>query len=192
MRLDKHDIFPLSVIIIFAIAIPIALWVGFGSRQQIVRDLYDTAKYFAFVSVTVVAFIAWFAIRVRRREKRFLTERGEQTRSDFAALFAGESEQHAAALLFHRLRNMTATGRMPRLKKEDQLSGPPLFLVSDDLVEQIEELCEELDICTTLDPDARAALYGSKSVSQLVSALARFIEHQGLKSHVVSTSDGTC
>ena len=53
MRLDKHDIFPLSIIILtFAIAIPIALWVGFGSRaQQIVRDLYDVAKYFAFVGI---------------------------------------------------------------------------------------------------------------------------------------------
>lgn len=192
MRLDKHDIFPLSVIVIFAIAIPIALWVGFGSRPQIVRDVYDTTKFFAFASVAVAVFIAWFTIRLRRRETRFLTERGEQTRSDFAALFAGEFEQRAAALLFQRLRGMTATGRMPKLKKEDTLSGPPLFLVSDDLAEQIGELCEELDICTALDPDARTALYDSKTVSQLVSALARFIEQQGLKSHVVTTPDGTC
>ena len=98
MRLDKHDIFPLSIILTFAIAIPIALWVGFGSRQQIVRDLYDVAKYFAFVGICVAPFIAWFAVRVRRREKRFLTERGEQATSDFVALFAGQSEQRAANL----------------------------------------------------------------------------------------------
>jgi len=70
------------------------------------------------------------------------------------------------------------------------LSGPPLFLVPDDLTEQIEELCEELDICTALDPDAKNALYSSNSVAELVSALARFIEQQGLKSDVVTTPDG--
>jgi hypothetical protein len=191
MRLDKHDIFPLSIILTFAIAIPIAWWVGFGSRQQIVRDLYDIAKYFAFVGICVAPFIAWFAVRVRRREKCFLTERGEQTTSDFVALFAGESEQRAANLLFERLRRMTATGRMPRLQKGDQLSGPRLFLVPDDLTEQIEELCEEFDICTALDPDAKNALYSSNTVAELVSALARFIEQQGLKSDVVTTPEGS-
>jgi hypothetical protein len=189
MRLDRHDIFPLIVILMFGFAIPIALWVGFGSRQQIVRDVYDTTEFFAFASVAVALFIACFTIRLRRRETRFLTERGEQTRSDFAALFARESEQRAAALLFQRLRSMTATGRMPTLRKEDQLSGPPLYIVPDDLAEQVEELCEELDICTSLDPDAKILLYSSNTVSDLVSALAHFIERQGLKSDVATIPD---
>jgi len=189
MRLDRHDIFPLIVILIFGFAIPIAWWVGFGSRQQVIRDLYDIAKYFAFVGICVAPFVAWFAIRVRRREKRFLTERGEQTPSDFAALFEHASEQRGAKILFHRLRRMTATGRMPRLQKEDRLTGPPLFLVPDDLTEEIEELCKELDICTALDPDAKIALYSANTVAELVAALARFIEQQGLRSDVVTSPD---
>jgi hypothetical protein len=67
MRLDKHDIFPLSIILTLAIAIPIALWVGLGRRQQIVRDLYDIAKYFAFVGICVAPFIAWLAVRAPNR-----------------------------------------------------------------------------------------------------------------------------
>jgi len=188
MRLDRHDIFPLIVILVFGFAIPVAWWVGLGSRQHIVRDLYDTAKYFAFVSICVVPFIAWVALRVRRREKHFLTERGELASSDFAALFAGESEQRAASLLFERLRHMTATGRIPRLQKGDRLSGPPLFLVPDDLTEQIEELCKELDICTALDPEAKIALYSSNTIQELVLGLAHFIEQQGLKSDLVTSS----
>src|SRR5713101_4539696 len=186
MRLDSHDIFPLLVILMFGFGIPFAWWVGFGGRQQIVRDLYDIAKFFVLVTICVVPLIAWLALRARRREKRFLMERCEQASSDFAALFADESEQRAAHVLFEMLRSLTATGRMPRLEKKDQLSGPPLFLVGDDLTEQIEELCEELDICTTVDPDAELALYSSKTVAQLVSALAHFIEQQGLKSDVVA------
>jgi hypothetical protein len=85
----------LSIILTFAIAIPICFVGGFGSRQQIVRDLYDIAKYFAFVGICVAPFIVWFAVRVRRREKRFLTESWEQATSDFVALFAGESERRA-------------------------------------------------------------------------------------------------
>ena len=106
------------VILMFGFAIPIAWGVGFGSRQQIVRDLYDIAKYFAFVSICIASFIGWFAVRLGRRERRFLTERGEQTPSEFAALFANESEQRAAKLLFQRLRRMTATGRVPRYRNE--------------------------------------------------------------------------
>lgn len=188
MRLDKDDLSPLSVIVAFAIAIPTAFWVGFGSRQQIRHDLFDIGKYFAVVCVAAAPFIAWFYVRLRRRERRFLTERGEQSAADFAALFANESERRAATLVFQRLQDMTATGRMPRLEKEDQLSGPPLFLVSDDLTQELQELCEELDICTALDPDARSALFESNTVSQLVSALARFTETQGLKSPAVIAS----
>jgi hypothetical protein len=39
MRLDKHDIFPLSVVLLFGFVIPLGLWLGFGTRQQIARDL---------------------------------------------------------------------------------------------------------------------------------------------------------
>ena len=78
----------------------------------------DIAKYFAFVSICIASFIGWFAVRLGRRERRFLTERGEQTPSEFAALFANESEQRAAKLLFQRLRRMTATGRVPRYRNE--------------------------------------------------------------------------
>ena len=179
MRLDRHDSFPLIVILMLEFAIPVAWVVGFGSRQQIVRDLYDIAKYFAFVSICIASFIGWFAVRLRRREKRFLTERSEQTPSEFAVLFANDSEQRAAKPLFQRLRRMTATGRVPRLQKRDQLSGPPLFLVPGDLAEQMEELCEELDICMALDPDSKIAVYRSNTVAELVSALAHFMSSKG-------------
>lgn len=188
MRLDKDDLFPLSIIVAFGLAIPAAFWVGFGSRQQITHDLFDIIKYFAVVCAAVAPFIVWFNVRLRRRERRFVRERGEQSAADFAALFANKSEQRAAMLVFQRLQGMTATGRMPRLEKEDQLSGPPLFLVSDDLTQELEELCKELDICTALDPDARSALFESKTVSQVVSALARFIEKQGVKSPAIIAS----
>jgi hypothetical protein len=186
MRLDRDDIFPVSVIVAFGIAIPIAFWVGFGSRQQIAHDVFDIGKYFAVVCIAVVSFIAWFNIRLRKREKRFLRERGEQSAAEFAALFESEPEREAARRLFSRLQSTTATRRLPRMSKEDQLNSAPLFLVPDDLNEEIEELCEELDICTTLDPDAKFALYNASTVSQLVSALARFIERQGLKSPAVT------
>lgn len=182
MRFDRHDIFPFTVTLIFGLVIPLAGWLGLGSRQQIIRDLYDVAKDFTIVSFAFAIYIGCFVIRSRRREKRVLIERGEQSPSDFAALFAGESEQHAGNLLFERLRRMTATGRMPRLEIEDQLSGAPLFLVPADLAEQLEELCAELDICTVLDPDAKNALYSANTVSQLVCALAHFVEQQMAKS----------
>jgi Transposase IS66 family len=59
MRLDTDDLFPLSIIVVFAIAIPIAFWVGFGGRQQITHDLIDILKYFAMVCVAVAPFIVW-------------------------------------------------------------------------------------------------------------------------------------
>ena len=182
MQLDKDDLFPVSVIVAFALAIPIAFWVGFGSRQQILHDLFNIVKYFAVVCLAVSPFIAWFNIRLRRRENRYLAERGEQSAAEFAALFENEPQQRAARLLFRKLQDMTATRHMPRLGKDDPLSGPPLFLVPDDLSEELEGLCEELDICTALDPDARFALYSATTFCQLVLALSRFIEQQGLKS----------
>jgi hypothetical protein len=60
-------------------------------------------------------------------------------------------------------------------------SAIPSYAASRRL-ERFSELCRELDICTALDPDAKAALYNAKTVSQLVSALAHFIQQQGLKS----------
>ncbi|HXJ90944.1 MAG TPA: hypothetical protein VMS18_29320 [Candidatus Binatia bacterium] len=57
MRLDKDDIFPLSVILFFALAVPTAFWVGFASRKQVVHDLFDVIKYFAVVCVAVMPFI---------------------------------------------------------------------------------------------------------------------------------------
>lgn len=66
------------------------------------------------------------------------------------------------------------------IQKRDQLSGPPLFLVPGDLAEQMEELCEELDICMALDPDSKIAVYRSKNtVAELVSDLAHFMSSKG-------------
>ena len=60
------------------------------------------------------------------------------------------------------------------------MSGPPLFLVPGDLAEQMEELCEELDICMALDPDSKIAVYRSKNpVAELVSDLAHFMSGKG-------------
>jgi len=178
MQLDRNDVFPLSVLFLVGIGIPFGLWFGFGTHQQIARDMFSVAEDFTVVSVCLAVPIAWFALRSRWREKRLLAERGEQAPADFTAQFATESKQHAARFAFEMLRRMTATGRMPRLDREDRLSGPPLFLVPDDLAEEIEQLCQQLEICTALDPDTESALYESRTPAQLVSALAHFIEQQ--------------
>ena len=77
---------------------------------------------------------------------------------------------------------MTATRRVPRLQKRNQLSGPPLFLVPGDLAEQMEELCEELDICMALDPDSKIAVYRSNTVAEVCLHPGPFHEQQGLES----------
>ena len=51
MRLDRHDLFPLSVILLFGIVIPLGFWLGFGTRQQISHDLYSAAKTFTVASL---------------------------------------------------------------------------------------------------------------------------------------------
>src|ERR1022692_756875 len=83
MRLDRHDIFPLSVILLFGVVIPLGLWLGFGTRQQIARDLYGTAKTFAVASLAFALLIGCLSTITRRREKRILAERGEQFPADF-------------------------------------------------------------------------------------------------------------
>ena len=181
MRLDKQDIFPLSVVLLFGLAIPLGLWLGFGTRQQIARDLFSAARAVAIACLGFAIFIGWFTLRARRRSQRVLTERGEQDSSDFVAQFSGESEQHAATLIFERLSKMSAMKRMPRLERRDQLSGPPLFIVPEDLTEELETLCEDLDFSLMLDPDGAIALHNAKTVEQLVLALTHFIEQQGAK-----------
>ena len=76
---------------------------------------------------------------------------------------------------------MSAMKRMPRLEPRDQLSGPPLFIVPDDLTEELETLCEDLDFSLMLDPDGAIAVHNAKTVEQLVLALTHFIEQQGAK-----------
>jgi hypothetical protein len=178
MRLDRDDMFPLSVILVFGFAIPLSVWLGLGTRSQIFHDLQGIAKEFAIVSVCLALLVAGLTIHARRRNWRLLRELGEQTASDFAALFTTESEQRAAHLLFGRLRSMTATGRVPTLQKEDELSHHPLFLDETELSEQLQQLCEQQEIFTALDRDSEGALYRATTVGQVVSALARFIDQQ--------------
>jgi hypothetical protein len=190
MQLDRDDIYPLTIILLFGLGIPLGLSLGFGSGQQVIHQFGDIAKDLAIVSVCLAVLIAFFHVRSRRREWRLINERGEQACSDFAAQFTSESEQRAATLIFDRIRQMTATKRLPKLGRGDQLTGPPLFLVTDDLTEQVEELCEELDICTALNFAEEVALYNATTVEQLVLALAHFIEEQGLQPAVTSADSG--
>jgi hypothetical protein len=189
MRLDKHDIFPLSVVLFFGILVPLGAWLALGTRQQITRDFFSLLTSFAIASFGLALFIGWFAIRSRKRERKILAERGEQAPADFVAQFASESEQRAATLILEVLQMMTAMKRMPRLERSDQLDGPPLFIVPDDLAERLETLFEELDFSFALDPDGTLALHGAKTVEELVLALAHFIERQGTTSAVISGSD---
>jgi len=182
MRLDKHDIFPLSVVLIFGILIPLGAWLALGTRQQITRDFFSLLTFFAIACLGLALFIGWFAIRSRKREKKILAERGEQTPADFVAQFASESEQRAATLILEVLQGITATKQTPRLERSDRLDGPPLFVVPDDLAERLETLFEELDFSFALDHDGTLALQEAKTVEQLVLALAHFIKQQGPKS----------
>ena len=174
MRLDRHDIFPLSIVLLFGLVIPLGLWLGFGTRQQIARDLYDAAKTFTVASLAFAVLVGCLSITARRREKRVLTERGEQSPADFVAQFASESERRAAILVFDALRELRAAKRMPRLEKGDQITGPPLFLAEGDVEERLETLFEELDFSLWLAPDGASALYNAKSIEQLVLSLAHF------------------
>lgn len=87
---------------------------------------------------------------------------------------------------------MSATKRMPRLERRDELAGPPLFIVSDDLSEELETFSQELDFSLMLDPDGAIALHNAKTVEQLVLALAHFIEQQGEKTSCGQESWGHC
>ena len=138
MRLDKYDIFPLSVFLFFGILVPFGAWLALGTRQQITRDFLSLLTSFAIASFGFALFIGWFAIRSRKRERTILAERGEQAPADFVAQFASESEQRAATLILKVLRGMTAMKRMPRLERSDRLVGPPLFVAPDDLAERLE------------------------------------------------------
>jgi hypothetical protein len=189
MRLDRNDIFPLSVVLLFGFVIPLSLWLGFGTRQQIIRDLYGTAKTLTVASLAFALLIGCLTRIARRREKRVLAERGEQSPIDFAAQFSSESERRAATLAFKMLQELSAVKRMPKLERGDQMTGPPLFLAQGDLEERLETLFEELDFSLWLGPDGASTLYGAKTVEQLVLTLAHFIEQQGAKSVLIGNSD---
>ena len=178
MELDRHDIWPLTVILGFAIILPLALCFGFATRQQLLGDVSNLAKGLTIGILLLAGTTVLFSFLLRRREKRFLRLRGEVDASSFAALFVTGTEQSAARLIFELLRQKTAMGRVPRLELEDRLTGPPLFLVEQDLTQDLEDLCAQLDLCTTLDPDGEADLYEAETVAQLVSALAHFLEVQ--------------
>jgi len=181
MQLDRHDIPPLAVIVIFGFAIPLAVWIGLSTRQQFLRDIQNTALAYAAIVLIAAIVLGLFAVRARKREQRLLVERGEQTTGEFAALFTSEAERQAATLLLPRLRSMTATGRVPKLERDSELSGSPLYLGREDLAEELVQLCSDLDICTALNRDNEARLLGSATVAQLVSALATFIDEQGVR-----------
>jgi len=188
MRLDRQYIFPLSVVLFFGIVIPFGLWLGFGTRQQISHDLYSAAMAFTVAILAFALFTGCLSAIAGRRNKRILTERGEQSSADFVAQFTSESERRAAALVFDTLRELSAVTRMPRLERGDQMTGPPSFLAQEDLEERLETLCGELDFSLWLDPDGASALYSAKTVEQLVLALAHFIEQQGANSVVIGSS----
>jgi len=179
MRLDRHDIPPLAVIVIFGFAIPFAAWIGLSTRHQFLRDIQNITISFAAIVLVASLALGLFAVRARRREQRLLVERGEQTTSDFVALFMNETERRVASLLLPRLRSMTATGLVPRLEKSTELNGAPLFFAPENVADEVAQLCADLDICTALNRENEAALLRATSIEQLVSALARFIDDQG-------------
>ena len=190
MRFDRHDIFPLSVVLLFGLVIPLGLWLGFGTRQQISHDLYGAAKTFTVASLGFALLIGCLSTIARRRERRILAERGEQSSADFVAQSTTESERRAATLVFDTLRQLSAVKRLPTLERGDQMSGPPLFLAQGDLEERMETLFEELGFSLWLDPDGESALYSAKTVEQLVLALAHFVEQQGANSIHIGSSHG--
>lgn len=188
MRLDRHDIFPLSVILLFGLVIPFGTWFGFGTRQQLSHDLYVDAKTFTVVGLCFAVLIGCLTTIDRRQQKRILAERGEQSCDDFVTQFTSEPERRAASLVFDTLRKLSAVKRMPRLERGDQMSGQPLFLAQGDLEEGMETLFEELGFSLWLDPDGASALYSARTVEQLVLVLAHFIEQQGANSVLIASS----
>jgi hypothetical protein len=165
MRFDRQDIFPLSVVLLFGLVIPLALWLGFGTRQQISHDLYGAAKTLAVVSAGIAALVGCLSIIARRREKRILAERGEQYSADFVAQFTTQSERRAANIVFDTLWQLSTMKRMPRLERGDQISGQPLFLAQGDLEERMETLFEELGFSLWLDLTARRPCTTQKLLS---------------------------
>jgi hypothetical protein len=188
MRFDRHDIFPLGVVLLFGLAIPFTLWLGFGSRQQISHDLYGAAKTFTIAGLAFALLIGCLSMMSRRREKRTLAERGEQSSADFVAQFESESQRRAASLIFDTLRELSAVKRMPRLIGSDQMTGKPLFIAQEDLEDRMQTLLAELDFSMWLDPDGASALYNARTVEQLVLALAHFVERQGANSVLIGSS----
>jgi len=140
MRVEKENLFPLSVILLFMLVIPFAMWIGFATRKQIVQDLSTFAKVATLIILGFALLVACSILWSQRRGRRILAERGEQVVSNFSRQFAGESQQRAAFLIFDVFKSMTASKRMPRLDRNDRLDGPPLFLASEDLAEHLEEL----------------------------------------------------
>jgi hypothetical protein len=179
MRLDRYDVVPFGVVILFGFLIPMAMWLGFATREQVLRDLRQMSTVLGLsigsFLVAVMSLVFWWRSRELKRERQLLRERGEQTTSNFTELFNSSAERKVARLLYPRLQSFTVSRHMP-LRQQDSLYDDPLWADEEDIEEFITQLCSELDVCPALKPGVQERLLNAKTVGQLVESLAELVQ----------------
>jgi len=124
-------------------------------------------------AATVVVWIALHNVRGRRRERELTASRGEQTATDFAALFESPSEQFIAEKLLPYLQMSTFTKQFA-FRRDDALWGAPLNFVEDDVEDNLRcGFWDELDLGLTGEDSelARSLFSSATTVGQLVEAI---------------------
>lgn len=126
----------------------------------------------------IVAGLVWwiirFYVRARHRERALLEARGEQTASEFAALFPDESERRVAEKLYPKLQTLTLSESVP-LRPEDMLFTQ-LEIDDEDLTDEIDGVLAEFGRNQPTDREWKLAFGdGVKTVGELVTAVSRLI-----------------
>ncbi len=129
----------------------------------------------------VAAFIA-YTIRAnmaaKRREQAMVEIRGEQTATEFAALFTDASERRVAELLYPRLQSLTLSERVPF--RPDDLIFEHLEIDDEDLTDEILDLLRKLRHPEPNEQEWNAAFGGRvRTVGDVVSAVTRLTETVG-------------
>ena len=143
MNFDRKDIVPLSIITV-AILLPVVVAIEYGGLRQVLVGLRGAGIAILWFIVLVMSFGWLTRIRQNKREQQLISERGRQTVGDFVLLFQPGSERRIAALLYPRIQSLTVT-QQP-LRGDDIMVGAPLNLDAEDLMDEVDEICNECDI----------------------------------------------
>lgn len=117
--------------------------------------------------------------RSRRRRQKFelalLQERGQQSATEFAALFVNESERRVAERLYPKLQELTATESVP-LRPEDLLFTQ-LAIDDEDLIDEIDAVFSEFGRKRPNTREWDVAFGGGiNTVGELVTAVKQLLE----------------